>query len=118
MSFLLRGGGIDLPAPVSISVGYELIWSADTGRALDGYMIGEVIAEKMNVAIKWGMLTETQVALIKSALRAGFFSFEFRDCGQNQKIEVYRGTLSAEQRGELGDGIFWYNSATVDIIQR
>ena len=46
MAFLLRAGGIDLPAPVSMSVGDEILWSSDTGRALDGTMLGDVIAEK------------------------------------------------------------------------
>lgn len=116
--FLLQAGGTELPAPVSISVNDEIIWSSDTGRTLDGTMIGDVIALKKNISLKWGWLTEEQVALLKQKLAAGFFPLTFRDDGMVQTIDVYRGTLAKEQAGDIGDERFWYRSVSVDIIQR
>lgn len=115
---ILKSGSVVLPAPVSLSVSDELIWTSDTGRTLSGYMIGDVVAEKKNLSIKWGMLTEDDIKLIKSRLIAGFFPLTFHDDGIDVTIEAYRGTLSKEHLGRLGDGQYWYRSATVDIIQR
>ena len=43
---ILWSGSVVLPAPVSLSVNDELIWTSDTGRTLSGRMVGDVIAEK------------------------------------------------------------------------
>lgn len=115
---ILKAGDTALPAPVSITVNDEIIWTSGTGRTLSAFMAGDVVAEKKTVSIKWGYLTENEMVLIKEKLIAGFFPFTFHDDGVDITIESYRGTLSKEQLGRLGDGIFWYKSATVDIIQR
>ena len=81
-------------------------------------MIGDVIAQKKNVTISWGVLTEAELDVIKDVMTAGFFSISFRDDGVNLTIRAYRGTLTKEQLGYIGDGIFYYRSATVNIIQR
>lgn len=118
MKEILRAGSIILPAPVSITVNDELIWTSDTGRLMDGTMQGEVVAEKKTVSIKWGVLPESDIVLIKSGIITGFFPITFRDDGIDMTLTAYRGTLSKEQIGRLGDGIFWYRSATVDLIER
>ena len=110
--------GVDLPAPVSISVEDQIIWSKNTGRAANAEMIGDIIAEKKSVKIKWAFLQESELVTIKNYLVAGFFPFTFHDKGTDITITSYRGTLSKEQLGQLGDGIFWYRSASVDIIQK
>ena len=118
MKELLRAGDIVLPAPVSISVNDEIIGSSDTGRLMDGTMAGEVIAQKKTVSIKWGILQESELVLIKSGIIIGFFPITFRDDGVDMTITTYRGTMSKEQIGRLGDGRFWYRSASVDLIER
>ena len=62
---ILWSGSTVLPSPVSISVNDQIIWSANTGRSASGSMIGDVVAEKKDIAIKWGILTETELAAIK-----------------------------------------------------
>lgn len=114
---ILKAGGIVLPAPVSITVNDEIIWSADTGRTMSGKMVGEAIAEKKNVGVKWGCLLESDVVQIRNCLTVNFFPFSFRDNGVMLTIETYRGTISKEQLGWAG-GEFWYRSVSVDIIQR
>lgn len=118
MSAILQSGGVALPAPVSMSVNNEIIWTSDTGRLMNGIMVGDVIAEKCTVSIKWGVLTETEMKLIREKLISGFFPFTFRDDGIDITIESYRGTLSKEHLGYIGDGIYYYKSASVEIIQR
>ena len=73
---------------------------------------------KENLSIKWGFLTEDELSLIKGTMLAGFFPFTFRDDGIDLTIESYRGTLSKEVLGDLGDGTYWYKSVSVDVIQR
>lgn len=115
---ILWSGNTTLPSPTQISVNDEIIWSSNTGRAANGDMIGDVIAQKKNISIQWGVLTEAELAVIKSVMIAGFFPISFRDDGVNLTIQSYRGTLTKEQLGYIGDGIFYYRSATVNIIQR
>ena len=52
---ILWSGSVTLPAPVEISVNDEIIWSSNTGRLASGEMAGDVIAEKKDVSIKWGI---------------------------------------------------------------
>ena len=115
---ILRCDNQELPAPVSIKVDDEIIWSSSTGRALDGTMLGDVVAEKKTLSISWGVLQEDELVLIKNKLVAGFFPITFHDDGQDITITSYRGTLSKEVIGELDDGIFYYRSARVSIIQQ
>ncbi len=113
----LRAGGKTLPAPVSISVSDQLIWSSDTGRVLSGLMIGDVVAEKKTLSISWGVLEESEVALIGSKLTSGYFPLTFRDGGVDLTIDAYRGTLSKELLGLYG-GIYYYKDVKVEVVQR
>lgn len=115
---ILWSGSTTLPAPTSLSVNDEIIWTFDTGRTLAGLMVGAVVAQKKNLSIKWEFLTESQVKTIKNTLVPGFFPFSFRDDGIDITIQSYRGTLSKEHLGDIGDGLYWYKSVSVDIIQR
>ena len=58
---ILKSGDVVLPAPTSLTVSDEIIWTSDTGRTLSGTMVGDVVAEKKNLTIKWEFLTEEQV---------------------------------------------------------
>ena len=115
---ILWSGNTVLPAPKSISINDQIIWSANTGRSASGNMIGDVIAEKKDIAIKWGVLTETELAAIKKIMVAGFFPISFHDDGIDLTITTYRGTLEKEALGYIGDGIFYYKSVSVSIIQK
>ncbi|MBU5480883.1 hypothetical protein [Blautia sp. MSJ-19] len=115
---ILWSGSTTLPAPTSLSVNDEIIWTSDTGRTLSGLMVGAVVAQKKNLSIKWEFLTEAQVKMIKNTLIPGFFPLSFCDDGIDITIQSYRGTLSKEHLGDIGDGLYWYRSVSVDIIQR
>lgn len=115
---ILWSGDITLPSPTQITVDDEIIWSSNTGRAASGDMVGDIVAEKKSISIKWGVLTESELVLIKQVMISGFFPFSFHDDGIDLTISSYRGTLSKEQLGYIGDGIFYYRSASVSIIQK
>ncbi|MCI6467445.1 MAG: hypothetical protein MSA90_18525 [Faecalicatena sp.] len=115
---ILKAGGVVLPSPISLTINDELIWSEETGRTLSGDMVGEIIAEKKNLSIKWGIMVEEDMLLIKRNMASNFFPFTFHDDGVDLTINAYRGTLSKEVLGSIGDGKFWYRSVTVDVIQR
>lgn len=114
----LTCGNTALPEPVELSTSDEIIWSANTERSSSGDMIGEAIAEKKTLDIKWGVLTESEVKKIKNNLVKGFFPITFRDIGTTHTITVYRGTLTKEHLGYIGDGIYYYKSASVQIVQK
>lgn len=108
-----------LPSPSVIKVDNEIIWSSTTGRTSTGKMVGDVIAEKDTVDITWQCIRDADLKTIKNCLKAGFFSFWFPDCGETVEITVYRGTISAEDRGDLGDGLgHWYKTVTCSVIQQ
>lgn len=115
---ILKAGAVELPSPVSLSVNDELIWSASTGRIITGEMVGDIIAEKKTLDIQWGILPETDVALIKTNLKSGFFPITFRDDGVELTIQTYRGSLSKEHMGYIGDGVYYYRSVSASIIQK
>ena len=71
-----------------------------------------------NTLLSWGILTEDEYLNIKRNLTRGFFPVTFRDDGGLITINVYRGTLTKEVLGKLSDGIFYYKSATVDLVQQ
>ena len=115
---VLSSGSVILPAPISLSTEDEIIWSSNTGRMASGEMAGDIIAEKKTLNIKWGPLTEDDVAKIKTILKPGFHPITFRDDGAVLTISQYRGTLSKEHLGYIGDGIYWYKSVSVKLIQK
>ena len=114
---ILKAGSVVLPAPVKLSSNNEIIWSKNTGRTLDGTMVGDVTAEKRDLDIEWGILTETELKTIVDNLIAGFFAITFHDDGIDITIDSYRGTINKDHIGYLGDGIYYYRSATVKIVQ-
>ena len=114
----LKSGSIVLPEPVELSTADEIIWSSNTGRVADGSMVGDIVAEKTTLSIKWGVLTSAEVATISNVLTAGFHPITFQDDGVNITITQYRGTLQKEHIGYLTDGIYYYRSASVQLIQK
>lgn len=114
---VLRGKNGSLPSPTALTVGDEIIWTSDTGRTLSGLMVGDVVAEKKSISIKWEFLTESEFLKIRNSMVAGFFTFSFHDDGTELTITSYRSTLSKDYLGYYG-GTHYYRTVTVDITQR
>lgn len=116
---ILTTNGVALPAPVSIKADDEIIWSSNTGRVANGDMEGDVVTEKKTLTIEWGILQESEMKRIKNNVIAGYFPLIFDGGGgAGFTITSYRGTLSEEHIGQLGDGIYWYKKATVKVVQK
>lgn len=116
---ILTANGVALPAPVSIKVDNEIIWSSNTGRVSDGTMTGDVVTQKKTLTIEWGVLQESEMNQIRKNLIAGYFPFVFNGGGNaGFTITSYRGTINEEHIGLLGDGIYWYKKASVKIVQK
>ena len=51
--------GVVLPKPAvgGITIGYKKIWSKNTGRGSTGLMVGDIVAIKQTVDIKWTDIT-------------------------------------------------------------
>lgn len=117
MEYIIKAGSTILPAPTQMTSADELLWSSDTGRTLAGEMIGDVIAEKKTLSLKWEFLTAEDVANICSGLETGFFPVTFFDDNRRNTIDVYRSTITKEHLGNLGEH-YYYRSVTCDIVQR
>lgn len=116
MAFVLKANGAVLPSPVRIRADDELIWSENTGRDSSGDMVGTIIAQKKAIEVEWGILTAAQMKQITDNVSGkGFFSLEMTEVGT---ITCYRSTVSKEMLGYIGDGTFYYRSASVSFIQK
>lgn len=118
LTVVKSSGNVELPAPVSISIGSEIIWSSNTGRVSTGKMIGDVIAEKEKLTLSWGILTKEEYDTIKDNLKAGFWPIKINVDGEPYQISAYRGTLTRVPIGKLPDGKYYYRSANVEIIEQ
>lgn len=118
LTVITETGKVALPAPVSISVGNEIIWSSNTGRSASGKMLGDVVATKDTLNIEWGILTSEELNTIKNGLKAGFFTLQVNVDGNPVVLDRYRGTLTYQAMGKLEDGIYYFSSVSVDVIQQ
>ena len=117
MSISITVGGTALPSPVELTVSDEIIWSANTGRAASGLMVGDVVAEKRTLAIRWGVLTKAELDLIRGRLTSGFYPVTLTVDGESVTLTYYRGALTYELLGTFG-GVTRYRNAAVTIIQQ
>lgn len=115
----LTCSGTALPEPTTLSTSDEIIWSKNAGRSSEtGKMLGDVVAQKKTLDIKWDFLTEDEVRTIKNKLAAGFFKITFRDDKDSVTIDAYRGTISKDHLGYIGDGHYYYKSVSVSVIHQ
>lgn len=115
-----------LPSPVSVTPTHEIIWSEDTGRAQSGTdkakMIGNVVDEKKTYAIKWGVLTQTELNTILSKLTPGFFYFCLGTTAPTSNNDYHGATKF--YRSEIPYDILpigntiYYKDVTVSVIEQ
>ena len=116
-------GMAELPSPDEVKTTYEMIWSENTGRAQSGAnqakMIGDVVAEKKTYAIKWGVITDSDMTSIKSKLTTGFFYFGVATTLAGAKAvatKYYRSEIAGDYL-PIGDTIYWKGVA-VSVIEQ
>lgn len=77
---LLEINGYTPPVPDKdgFSVTENKIWSKNTGRTASGLMVGDIVARKYSLAIKWTDIFENDVAEIDRAINSkAFFPVKF-----------------------------------------
>jgi len=117
MAATIQANGVVLPSPVEIGTSEEIIWSANTGRSTTGLMVGDVVAEKRTLNIRWGVLTAAEYDSIRSNIRSGFHPFTLTVDGAAATITAYRGAITGTLLGTYG-GVTYYNDVSVSVIQQ
>ena len=117
MAVTVSANGVTLPSPEEIGTSEEIVWSSNTGRSTTGLMIGDVVAEKRTLNIRWGVITAAEYDVIRTNIRSGFHPFTLTVDGVSATITAYRGAVTATLLGTFG-GVTWYRDAAVSIIQQ
>jgi hypothetical protein len=116
---ILTCSGKTMPCPISIKSGDEIIWSSNTGRTSTGKMVGDVVAEKKDIEIVWAYLRDSDIKKIKAGMPVGFFKTTFYEAGEEITFTGYRGTITKNDIGNIGDGLgHCYDSVSVSIVQQ
>lgn len=68
MGYILKINGVTMPTPKLNGVNYSenKIWSTNTGRNMNGDMVGTIVAIKKKVEIEFPVLTPNEVKLINT----------------------------------------------------
>lgn len=115
--------GVAMPAPAleGVTITTEKVWSANTGRTASGRMVGDVIARKTTIKIKWPVLTPEEAALIETAVSdpdQPFVPIRYTDMrGNTVEKTVYFGTPTYTVYS-WADGLRLVKDASVDGIER
>ncbi|MBQ3090008.1 MAG: hypothetical protein IJD21_05535 [Oscillospiraceae bacterium] len=115
--------GLAMPAPglEGVTIATEKVWSANTGRTASGKMVGDIIAAKTTIKLKWPLLTLEEALLIEQAVSDPdhpFVSVSYLDMG-GRRVEktVYFGTPSYTLYS-WADGLQLVKDVTVDGIEQ
>lgn len=68
MGYVLKINGVKMPTPKHNGVTYSenKVWSTNTGRNMNGDMVGTIVAIKKKVEIEFPVLTPAEVELINT----------------------------------------------------
>ena len=119
---VLYFNNVAMPTPAhngGITIKPEKVWAPKTGRALNGELLGDMVAIKDTIQIKWPPLSQSQIALIDSYLSQPFFTVSFVDprTGSFSTRTVYAGTPSYPVYNYVfGSKI--YQGVAVDLIEK
>ena len=126
MAITIKVNGTALPGEVvEIERGDELLWSDGTGRgAVNGLLVGSVVAAKQTWQIRWGVVTQAQNDAIR-AIPQGFFTLLVQDEPSNIEDEpsilaylsAYRSNITGSHVGTLGGASYW-KDVEVQLIER
>lgn len=116
---MLKIDGVVMPEPAlnGLTIKHEKIWSSNTKRASDGTMVGDIIARKMTLSIKWPILSAEEVAKIDKAIYPPFFSVYFKNPHTNnyETKKFYAGTPTYPV---YSYALNKYTGVAVDLIEQ
>jgi hypothetical protein len=115
-------GGVKMPTPAlnGVTISREKIWSQATGRTASGKMVGNKIAQKYTLKLKWPPLTMEDAAKIQNAVSGDddFFPVKFTDAGGvTRTITCYAGTPTYTQYSWV-NGKQYVIDVAVDLIEQ
>lgn len=118
--------GIEMPDPAlnGITITKEKIWSKNAGRGTAGKMMGDIVAVKYKIQIKWPILSQEETALVDGVLSdesKPFFDMKFKDpkskTGNYVTKTVYAGTPTYPVYSYV-DGLPRYVGVAVDLVEQ
>lgn len=115
--------GVTMPDPAleGVTIATEKVWSANTGRTVSGKMVGDIIAKKTTIKIKWPVLTMEEAAVIEAAVsnaETPFVPVSYLDMtGQRVEKTVYFGTPTYTVYS-WANGLRLVKDAAVDGIEQ
>ena len=109
----------EFPIPTEITYAKQTLDSEATGRNQAGTMFRDVVADKVKVQVKWGVLSGADIALIYSLCDDVFFTLYYPDAstGQCEEMECYVGDRSVPAY-KLYDGDWAWTGLSISFIQR
>ncbi len=114
-------GGVTMPPLKAngLTITREKVWSANTGRAANGEVIGDLVAIKYKLTCEFIPLTRSQAAVVDSAVSPAFFNATFTDPATNSRItrRFYAGTPSYPVYSYY-NGFKTYVGVKVDLIEK
>lgn len=96
------------------------LWSANTGRTASGKMVGDIVAVKYSLTIKWSELTSSDVTEIENAVSSSaFFPVVFPAEGTGEELtkNFYAADLTYDTKIVI-DGEEIYKDFTIELIEQ
>jgi hypothetical protein len=100
VGYILKINGVTMPTPKHNGVTYSenKVWSTNTGRNMNGDMVGTIVAIKKKVEIEFPVLTPSEVELINthvSSKNNPFVPIEITSpMGDTKRFTCYFGDLA------------------------
>lgn len=119
--------GTEMPDPAlnGITITKDKIWSKNAGRSSEsGKMMGDIVAIKYKIQIKWPVLSQEKSALVDdyiSNMESAFFKIKFIDpkskTGEFVEKDVYAGTPTYPVYSYV-EGYPRYVGVAVDLVEQ
>lgn len=96
------------------------LWSANTGRTASGKMVGDIVAVKYSLTIKWSELTSSDVTEIENAVSSSaFFPVVFPAEGTGEELtkNFYAADLTYDTKIVI-NGEEIYKDFTIELIEQ
>ena len=118
-SIYINGTELPMFKKDGLEITREKVWAANTGRAANGEVVGDMIAIKTKIKCQWPPLSREQVAEIDMLVSNPFFQLTFSDPATNARktITAYAGTPTYPVYSYV-DGVKTYNGVSVDFIEK
>lgn len=125
MAFYIKthnsAGQMPEPAHQGVTITEEPIWSSDTGRAQNGKLVGDIVAYKRTVEVRWPPLSFADSKKLRDALvNAGeFFSIWYNDFNGSteETLTVYCSNIPRTLYS-VAPGIQYHQDITVTFVQQ